>query len=297
MTVREAIAEGKRALKSSRANALITTPGLDASLLLAEVMCLSKEELIVRGEKSLSENERKKFMELLERRMEGECVAYILGKKEFRGLDFLVNPSVLVPRPDTEILVEAVLEKGKLRNKTGAGGAIRVLDLCTGSGAIAVSLKKEMPGLELWAADISAEALETARANAERYQAAAESIRFYQGHLFEALPVEALQAELTFHVIVSNPPYIPSAEIKRLPPEVQREPRLALDGGEDGLGIIREIITRAKDYLEPQGTLLLEAGPEQMKSVCQELEKNRYKNIKTYKDLSGLERVIEGVRP
>jgi len=292
MTVREAIAEGKLALKSSSPKALITTPDLDASLLLAEVLRLRKEELIIHGEKSLSEDERKKFLELLERRMGGECVAYILGKKEFRGLDFFVNPSVLVPRPDTEILVEAVLEKGELWNKAGAGEeTIRVLDLCTGSGAIAVSLKNETPGLELWATDISAEALETARANAERLQMG-KSIRFYQGHFFDALP-----AGLTFHVIASNPPYIPSAEIARLSPEVQREPRIALDGGEDGLRIIKEIIAHAQDYLEPQGTLLLEAGPEQMKSVCQELEKNRYINIKTYNDLSGLERVIEGAKP
>jgi release factor glutamine methyltransferase len=185
--------------------------------------------------------------------------------------------------------VEAVLEKRELWNKTGRGGeTIRVLDLCTGSGAIAVSLKNEIPELELWAADISSEALETAGANAKRHQMAG-SIRFCQGHLFEALP-----AELTFHVIVSNPPYIPSAEITRLSPEVQREPRIALDGGEDGLVIIREIIKCAPDYLEPGGILLLEASPEQMKSVCRELEKNRFIKIKTYIDLSGKERVIGG---
>jgi release factor glutamine methyltransferase len=292
MTVREAIAEGKRALKSPCLKALITTPDLDASLLLGEALRLSKEELIIRGETILTPGAHEKFLELLERRMGGECVAYILGKKEFRGLEFFVNPSVLVPRPDTEILVEAVLEKRELWNKTGAGGeTIRALDLCTGSGAIAVSLKNEMPGLEVWATDISAEALETAKANTARYQVA-ESIRFCQGHLFEALP-----AELKFHVIVSNPPYIPSAEIKRLSPEVQREPRIALDGGEDGLGIIREIIASAPNYLEPRGTLLLEAGPEQMKSVSLALEKYRFINIKTYNDLSGLERVIEGTMP
>jgi release factor glutamine methyltransferase len=292
MTVREAIAEGKRALKSPCFKALITTPDLDASLLLAETLRLSKEELIIRGETILTPDAREKFLELLERRMGGECVAYILGKKEFRGLEFFVNKSVLVPRPDTELLVEAVLEKRELWNKTDAGGeTIRVLDLCAGSGAIAVSLKNEMPGLEVWATDISAKALETARANAARHQMA-ESIRFRQGHLFEALP-----AELKFHVIVSNPPYISSAEIARLPPEVQREPRLALDGGEDGLGIIREIIAHAADYLEPRGTLFLEAGPEQMKSVSRALEKNRFINIKTYNDLSGLERVIEGSMP
>jgi len=292
MTAREAIAEGKRALKSPCAKALITTPDLDAHLLLAETMRLSKEELIIRGETILTSDEREKFLELLERRMGGECVAYILGKREFRGLEFLVNPSVLVPRPDTELLVEAVLEKVELRNKTSAGeGTIRVLDLCTGSGAIAVSLKNEAPNLELCATDISDETLETARANARRHEML-ESIRFYQGHLFDALP-----DGLTFHVIASNPPYISSAEIERLPPEVQKEPRLALDGGKDGLGIIREIIAHAQDYLEPQGTLLLEAGPEQMKSVSQALEKNRYINIKTYNDLSGLERVIEGTKP
>jgi release factor glutamine methyltransferase len=287
MTVREAMAEGKRALKPPCFKALITTPELDASLLLSEVLRISREELITHGEESLSEDERKKFLELLERRLGGESVAYILGKKEFRGLEFFVNKSVLVPRPDTELLVEAVLEKGDLWNKTDAG-VIRVLDLCTGSGAIAISLKNEMPGLELWAADISAEALETAKANAVRHQMA-ESIRFYQGHLFETLP-----AELTFHVIVSNTPYIPSAEITSLPPEVQREPRLALDGGKDGLEIIREIIARAPDYLEQGGILLLEAAPEQMKSIFQALEKKRFINIKTYRDLSRQERVIEG---
>jgi release factor glutamine methyltransferase len=285
MTVREAIAEGKRALKSPCTKAHIDSPDLDAALLLAEALHLSREGLITRGEEHITEDERKKFLELLERRMGGECVAYVLGKKEFRSLEFFVNKSVLVPRPDTELLVEAVLEKGELWNKTGAG-AIRVLDLCTGSGAIAVSLKNEMPSLEVWAADISAEALETAKANAERHKI---SISFYQGHLFEALP-----SEQTFHIIVSNPPYIPSAEIASLPPEVQREPRLALDGGKDGLGIIREIIARAPYYLEQGGILLLEAAPEQMKSIFQALEKNRFINIKTYRDLSRQERVIEG---
>jgi len=290
MTVREAAAEGKRTLKSPCSKAIIDTPDLDTSLLLAEALHLNREGLITRGETILSEDERKKFLELLERRMGGECVAYILGKKEFRGLEFFVNESVLVPRPDTELLVEIVLKI--LVNAEGTGKeTIRVLDLCTGSGAIAVSLKSEMPDIEVWAADISTEALETAKANAGRHQMA-DSIRFCQGHLFEALPVG-----LTFHVIVSNPPYIPSAEIALLSPEVQKEPRLALNGGKDGLGIIREIIDYAPGYLEPGGVLLLEAAPEQMKSISEALEKNRFINIKTYNDLSGLERAIEGTKP
>ena len=290
MTVREAAAAGKRTLKSPCLNAWITTPDLDVSLILAEAMQLSREELITCGEEPLTPDEYKKFLELLERRTGGECVAYILEKKEFRGLEFFVDPSVLVPRPDTEILVEAVLKRWG--NATEAEKEPkRVLDLCTGSGAIAISLKYEMPGLEVWTADISAEALETARANARRHQME-ESIRSYQGYLFEALP-----AGLTFHVIVSNPPYIPSAEIDQLSPEVRREPRIALDGGKDGLEIIREIITDAPVYLEPGGVLLLEAAPEQMESISKELEKNRFINIKTYNDLSGLERVIEGSMP
>jgi protein-(glutamine-N5) methyltransferase, release factor-specific len=291
MTVREAAVEGRRTLKSPCLNAQITSPDLDASLLLVETMKLiSREELITHGEELLTPDERIKFLELLERRAGGECVAYILGKKEFRGLDFIVNKSVLVPRPDTEILVETILQKWGDPPGTGRKTK-RILDLCTGSGAIAISLNHEMPDLEVWATDISIEALETAKANAKRYQLA-ESIHFYQGYLFEALP-----AGLTFHAIVSNPPYISSTEIARLPPEVQREPRLALDGGKNGLEIIQKIITRAPDYLESEGVLLLEAAPEQMKSISATLEQNRFKNIKTYYDLSQMERAIEGTMP
>jgi len=290
MTVREAMAEGKRTLKSPCFNAQITTPDLDASLLLAKAMQLSREELITRGDEPLTPDAYKEFLKLLGRRTGGECVAYILGKKEFRGLDFFVNESVLVPRPDTELLVSTISQKWGNSSGTRKEPK-RLLDLCTGSGAIAISLKHDMPEIGVWAADISAEALETAGANARQHQMA-KSIHFYQGHLFKALP-----AGLTFHAIVSNPPYIPSDEIARLSPEVQMEPRLALDGGKDGLDIIREIITRAPDYLEPDGVLLLEAAPEQMKSISAALEKSHFINIKTYNDLSQMERVIEGTMP
>jgi len=290
MTVQEATAEGKRTLKSTCFNAKITTPDLDASLLLAEAMQMSKEELVIHWEKPLAQDTYKKFLELLERRKSGECIAYILGKKEFMGMEFFVNKSVLVPRPETELLVDAILQRWGNSTDTTKEPKL-VLDLCTGSGAIAISLKHEMPDLEVWTTDISAEALETARTNAKRHQLA-ESIRFYRGHLFEALP-----AGLTFHAIVSNPPYIPGDEIACLPPEVQMEPRLALDGGKDGLEIILEIIKRAPDYLKPGGVLLLEAAPEQMKSISEALEKNRFINIKTYNDLSQMERAIEGTMP
>jgi len=207
----------------------------------------------------------------------------------------LVNPSVLVPRPDTETLVEAALEILGTGNKKIAAdhSRPRVLDLCTGCGAIAVSLKHEMPELEVWASDISAEALQTAKANAQRLLPP-EAIRFLCGNLFEALAASEPCVSSSFSLIVSNPPYIPTAEIKTLSREVQKEPRLALDGGTDGLDVIRTIIAGATDYLCPGGSLLLEAVPGQMESIAGLLEKKGFAGIKTYRDLSGRQRVIGG---
>ena len=222
------------------------------------------------------------FRSLIIRRLQGECAAYILGRKEFWGLEFLVNPSVLVPRPDTETLVEAALEFLK-----GLETPVRVLDLCTGSGAVAVALKREIPQLEIWAADICAQALETARTNAARLLSP-DAINFCQGNLFKALPV----SHHPFELIVSNPPYIPSGEIKNLSREVQGEPLIALDGGADGLEIIRKIISQVPQHLTPKGRLLLEASPDQMESIISLLEESGFGGIKSFKDMGGQQRVI-----
>jgi release factor glutamine methyltransferase len=284
MLVREALAQGGADLKFAE----IPSPGLDASLLLAHVLNTTRTKLIAAGTKSLSEKECASFCNLIERRANGECTAYITGKKEFWGLEFYVNKSVLVPRPETETLVETAIE---IINKTdnALSGKINVLDLCTGSGAVAISLKHEMPACVITAADISSEALNTAMKNCEKLLGGGSLISFYQGDIYNALPMP-----LRYSLIVSNPPYIPTDEIQTLSQEVQNEPRLALDGGISGLEIIKRIITGAPNYLQQNGYLLLEADPSQMERITILLEEKGLKDIKLYKDLSGCNRVIGG---
>jgi release factor glutamine methyltransferase len=280
MTIREALANGSADLKSAN----IKSSSLDASLLLAHILNTTRTALLAKGTEILADDALAAFHSFIKRRLNGESAAYILGKKEFMGLEFLVNPSVLVPRPETETLVETAIT---VLNKERAAGCLRVLDLCTGSGAIAVSIKSEMPQVEMWAADICEKALETAKTNATRLLPD-NSVKFYMSDLFAALPVSL------FSVIVSNPPYVPTEEIGTLAAEVRNEPRLALDGGPSGLEIIGRIIEDAPDYLLNGGTLLLEADPRQMKNIAILLERKGFKAVKLVKDLSGYERVISG---
>jgi len=302
MTIREATAQSAAFLKTAG----IETPSLDASLLLAHVLNISRETLAARGTEELSEEAFAALRAFLDRRTNGECIAYITGKKEFFALEFLVNHHVLVPRPDTEILVEAAIaiineqllmnNEQETENSGGkiADNVIRVLDLCTGSGAVAVSLKHEMPQLEVHTTDISTEALQTAKKNAERLLPGG-SIHFYSGDLYSALPHSPLPTPHSlFSLIVSNPPYIPTEKIKTLSAEVQNEPCFALDGGKDGLEIIRRIIDRAPENLKQGGTLLLESAPYQMEEITYLLENRGFRDIKLYKDISGQDRVIGG---
>jgi release factor glutamine methyltransferase len=296
MNIREALAEGSADLKAGG----IESPSLDASLLLAHILNTTRTALLAKGTDAIADDALASFRALIQRRLNGECAAYILGKKEFRGLEFFVNKSVLVPRPETETLVETAVNT---LNKQRADSK-RVLDLCTGSGAIAVSIKSEMPKAQVWATDLSDQALETAKTNAARLLPDS-AIRFFQGDLFEALPFNTLSEDAPpdntpsaekFSVIVSNPPYIPSGEIKTLAAEVRNEPLIALDGGRTGLEIIERIIKDAPSYLVKGGALLLEtAGAKQTEKIAVLLEKRGFININIYKDLSGQERVIEGV--
>ena len=291
MKIRDALSRGSAILKAKN----IDTAALDASLLLAEVLAMSRAALIAAAHDEITAEQYAGFHTLIERRKNGECTAYILGKKEFYGLDFTVNHNVLVPRPDTEILVETALQKLEM-------DTLRVLDLCTGSGAIAIALKHERPALEVWAADISAKALEVAQTNAARLLPENSPVHFCLGNLFEALsdktalqstaPDFQLTLNSSFHLIVSNPPYIPTNEIGSLAPEVRREPCIALDGGSDGLDIIRIIVRDAPEHLHSGGTLLIEADPRQMKEIKRMLEQSGFDGVQTYKDLSGQERVI-----
>ncbi|MCL2230819.1 MAG: peptide chain release factor N(5)-glutamine methyltransferase [Treponema sp.] len=301
MLIREAYAQGSADLKFSE----IPTPALDASILLAHVLKTDRTSLVAKGMDTISAKTCEKFCSLVERRALGECIAYIIGKKEFRGLEFEVNKSVLVPRPDTETLVEAAISTLSTNLHGFSQINNKVLDLCTGSGAIAISLKNELPELEIHATDISLETLQTAQKNSEKLLGK-NKIHFYLGDLFNALLTPhssslpsvssasfAPPREL-FSLIVSNPPYIPSAQIETLSAEVRNEPRIALDGGDDGLEIIRRIIDDAPNYLASGGRLLLEASPEQMEEVSHLLEKRGFKSIQLNKDLSGADRVIGG---
>ncbi|GHV43544.1 release factor glutamine methyltransferase [Spirochaetia bacterium] len=311
MTIREALAQGSGLLKSSH----IDTPALDAGLLLAEVLRISRAGLIAAGPDPLSEENYRSFRALLNRRLSGECVAYILGRREFRGLEFTVTPAVLVPRPDTETLVEAALglidqtaaeALSPLETSEPAVPRWRFLDLCTGSGAVAVSLKHERPELEVWASDISEAALDVARANAARLlggrllgtELISNSAAGTELKPGTELAINFIKSDLFSHInrrfnlIVSNPPYVSTGEIQALSPEVKQEPLLALDGGNDGLDIIRRLVAEAPAHLFPGGWLLLEADPRQMKVIAGLLETRGYKDILTLRDLSGQERVI-----
>jgi len=294
MFIREAVAQGNADLKFAG----VKSPGLDSSLLLAHVLNANRTSLIAMPDKKLTEKQCAAFCGLIERRASGECVAYITGKKEFRGLEFFVNKSVLVPRPDTETLVEAALEtvKEEFLPRKGADRRelnIKVLDLCTGCGAVAIALKNEMPELEVHASDISAEALDVANKNAEKLLGE-KKIIFYHGDLFDALSTTHSPFPIPYSLITANPPYIQSCEIQTLQPEVRNEPSLALDGGKSGLEIITRIIMNAPKFLEKGGRLLLEADPRQTDSITNLLDKNGFNSLKLYKDLSGSNRVIGG---
>jgi release factor glutamine methyltransferase len=300
LTVGEALAQGTALFIASG----VETAALDASLLLGEVLKTDRVGLVLRSADPLPEGGFARYAESLKRRAAGECAAYILGRKEFRGLDFGVSADVLVPRPDTETLVEAALKHlDARRNTPPLPSPPSVLDLCTGSGAVAIALQYERPGTVLYASDISEAALKIALSNAARLLPyispvpPAESgqktepehrpVTFIQSDLFAEIP-------LRFDLITANPPYIPSGMIGALSPEVQGEPRIALDGGADGLALIRRIITEGKDHLRSGGGLLLEADPRQMDTIAGLLASEGYNDIEVYMDLAGRRRVIGG---
>jgi release factor glutamine methyltransferase len=293
MTVKQALDGAASRLSAAG----IDTPSLDAALLLAGAFGTSRSRLTLDWDENPGEDGRRRFEGFLERRLAGEPVAYILGRKEFFGLDFAVGPAVLIPRPDTETLVEAALETaremaGATAVAEAAGGVVSALDLCTGSGAVAVALKHEMPELAVYASDISPEALACARGNAARLLGEG-SVIFVEGDLFAA---RAGRFPRRFSIIASNPPYIPASDLPTLPPEIRHEPPLALDGGPDGLALITRIIAESPDHLTPGGALLLEVDPRQMDAVSGLLASLGYRDVKTYRDLSQRSRVIRGFR-
>lgn len=279
MTRREILKKGTARLKARG----VESPGLDAGLLLGKVLGTDRTGLLVRETEPVSEEARREYEALLEQRATGVCAAYLLGKKEFWGLDFWVTPAVLTPRPDTETLVSVALA---YIDALPDSEKCPLLDLCTGSGAVGIAIKYERPRIEAYLADISPSALAVAAENARRLIAG--DAFCLESDLFDRI-------EGKFRLITANPPYIPQDEIAFLSREVQGEPRLALDGGADGLGVIRRLIAGAPGHLLPGGRLFIEADPRQM-SLIRELL-GAYRDLRTYPDLAGNPRVIAASLP
>lgn len=265
------------------AKAELDSPRLDAEVLLAHVLKKERIFLYVHFDQPLDPAELAEYKACIKQRVQHVPVAHITGHKEFMGLDFKVTKDTLIPRPDTEILVEAVLQ----RLKAGPESNLRLADIGTGSGAICLSLLNYLPQLQAVTVDISPAALAVARENATAL-GVAERIVFFQGDLLE--PVKGQK----FAAIVSNPPYIPKADILTLEQDVKDyEPMGALDGGDDGLDFYRRLLTEAADLLEPEGFMAVEAGIGQAQVLAQ-MAKAMVQWAKTeiIKDLAGIERVV-----
>jgi len=257
---------------------------LDAELLLGEALGLDRIKLIVEAERPLSDDELGRYRDLIKRRRAFEPMAYILARREFFALPMRVDRRVLIPRPDTEVLVETALSGTREQHLFG-----RMLDLCTGSGCVAIAFAKERPTWRVTAVDLSPDAVVVARENAQR-AGVVHNLAVLEGDLFAALPEGA-----QFELITANPPYIPSDEIATLDPDVRDfEPRLALDGGADGLVVTRRLVGAATRYLSPGGLLALEGGFDQAPAVAQLLEQAGFSQIARNRDLAGVERVVSG---
>lgn len=269
----------------------VSSAGLDARLLLADAAGLDSAALIARHGDELPPLAEGALRAHVTRRLAGEPVARILGTKEFWGLPFAVNDAVLVPRPDTETLVECVLAACRKR----FGNQIRICDLGTGSGAILVALMLELPAATGVAVDISRAALDVARGNAEKLGVSAR-VNFYEGNF--AADDLMIGPDGRFDVVVSNPPYIPSGTIERLAREVRDyDPRLALDGGPDGLAAYRAILARAPSIIKQGGLLAFEVGHDQGHAVAALCRDAGLGDLAIARDLSGAERVITGTWP
>lgn len=262
------------------------SPRLNIELLLAHLLGKRRLDLYLEFERELDEPALEKLREMVKRRAAGEPLQYITGEAEFCGLKFAVDRRVLIPRPETELLVETVLEQVKPRI-TSHESQVAIIDVCTGSGCIAVALAKKLDGVEIYATDSSVEVVTVARGNAARH-GVEKKIRFLQGDLLLVIP-DSLRVD----VLVSNPPYIASGELAGLPKEVRDfEPVQALVAGEDGLKVIRRIVSDASRFLLPDGILALELGAGQRAAVERLCAAHGLQMTKVVKDLQGHERVI-----
>ncbi|MGH8403603.1 MAG: peptide chain release factor N(5)-glutamine methyltransferase [Gammaproteobacteria bacterium] len=265
---------------STRLAKTSATPHLDAECLLAHVLQTLRSHLLAHPEQRVERNTLRRFARLVGARSRGRPVAYLTGEREFWSLSLKVNPATLIPRPETELLVEQSL------CLVPVAARWHLLDLGTGSGAIALALAKERPHCRITATDISRSALAVARENAAALDIA--NVEFLQGEWFAPLPGRR------YHLIVSNPPYVPDADPHLAAGDLRFEPQRALNGGADGLAMIRKIVQQAPAHLDPGGVLLLEHGYDQAARVREFLWAAGFNGIRTYPDLAGAERVSVG---
>ena len=275
MKISELIDYGKKLLKENNID--------DYSIIAKELACfifeLDRNNLILNMDKEVNEKDKARFYLALIELVQGMPIQYITNKQEFMGIDFYVDENVLIPQPDTEILVEEVLEIVSKKSEP-----LYILDLCTGSGAIGISIAKNTKNSKVVLSDISEKSIEVAKKNSENSDIM-DKVKFIKSDLFEDI-------QYKFDIIVSNPPYIKTDIIKTLPKDVQKEPIIALDGGKDGLDFYKRIIGEAKGYLNNGGYLCLEIGYDQKEEVEKILKAFDYNNIYCKKDLSGNDRVI-----
>lgn len=307
MKLQELIQNSKHELDSLN----IEEADIKLKILIEYVFKISKEKLILKYKDEINNKKVEEFRNLLKKLENGIPIQYIINNQEFMGLNFYVDEDVLIPQPDTEVLVEEVIkycnelrnnepedketnkdykeniEKEPIINKNDKNinkKTIKILDLCTGSGIVGISIYKYLENVEIYASDISQKALNIAEKNTNLNNA---KINFINSDMFENIHIK------DFDIIVSNPPYIESKVIKSLSKEVQNEPKLALDGGEDGLKFYRSILENAKDYLRKNGAIFLEIGYDQKEKIEEILKSYKiYKETKCIKDFGGNNRVI-----
>jgi len=280
VTIGQSLARGRRRLEE----AAVEDAGLEAEVLLRHALGMSREEFLARLGEEPDANAACRFEELVARRLAHEPTAYITGHREFFGLDFEVTPATLIPRPETELLVEAAIELGKPRGRIRRGAVFA--DIGTGSGAIAVALALNVARCDVHAVDVSREALEVAQRNVERH-GVGDRVYLHRGDLLTPLPEFV-------DVVVANLPYVTTADWERLPPEIRdHEPRAALDGGADGLDAIRELLREGPRFLRPRGCAVIEFGTGQAEAV-KALARESFPEpaLEVRRDLAGIERVL-----
>ncbi|MBE0601095.1 MAG: peptide chain release factor N(5)-glutamine methyltransferase [Firmicutes bacterium] len=274
MTIREALRLGTETLSA------VPDPRVDTELLLGHALPMARMALALNPAQPLTTAQEQAFRQALERRKGREPLQYILGTQSFCGVELAVNEAVLIPRPETETLCELALQRIESLQSPA------VADICTGSGAIAVAVKVSRPDAAVWATELSPQALSVARDNARRNGA---DITFVQGDLMEPLQ------GMTFDCILSNPPYIKAGELASLQPEVRREPRMALDGGADGLRFYRRLAQDAPRHLKRGGRIWLELGDGQASDVSALFEAAGFAGVRVHSDLFGKPRVLEAL--